>query len=302
MDSVQQQSPRFFQWRWSVFLSMFCGWSCYNLIRYNFLSTINSLILHQGFSRSDVGMISSCFSMSYGVSKFLASVISDHTSSHVLFSRGLILAGTCSLAFPLAHTVALACVVWLLEGVTQGCGWPPCVILLKAWYPPSQIGRWWSILGSAGNLISAILPLVIIFMTSIFHWSMSYYVFGVFAIAVGVLVNFTIKDTPGDIARKGSGAVTKDQAHKKSDGDKEGVIRRWYTVFFIPDLLVVSAIYAILYFMHGSCTFWSQLFLVQEAGMSETQAAACFSMYQVGAVIGNIGAGSISDVFVTPVS
>lgn len=301
-DSVQLQSPRFFRWRWSVFLSMFFGWSCYNLIRYNFLSTINSLIVHQGFSRSDVGMISSCFSMSYGVSKFLASVISDHTSSHVMFSRGLMLAGACSLAFPLAHTVTLACVVWLLEGVTQGCGWPPCVILLKAWYPPSQIGRCWSILGSAGNMISAVLPLVIIFLSSIFHWSMSYYAFGAFAIAMGVLVNFTIKDSPGDILGLGSGAVRKDKEHRNSDGGEESGVRKWYAVFFIPDLLVVSAIYAILYFAHGSCTYWSQLFLVQEAGMTETQAAACFSMYQVGAVIGNVVAGPISDVFITPVS
>lgn len=269
------------------------------LIRHNFLSNISSLIEHQGFSRSDVGKISSCFSMSYGVSKFLGSVISDHVSPCLVFSGGLILAGTCSLAFPLAHTVTLACVVWFVEGIMQGFGWPPCVILLKAWYPPSQMGRWWSVLGSAGNIILTILPLLTIFITSIFHWSMSYYAFGLCAIAMGVLVNFTIKDAPGDILTDNT--ATKEQEKGKSSRNEQNV-RKWYSVFFIPDLWMVSSVYAILYFLQGSCMFWSQQFLSQEVGMTDTQAAACFSLYQVGAVIGNVSAGPISDVFITPVS
>lgn len=271
------------------------------LIRYNFLSTISSLIEHQGFSHSDVGKISSCFAMSYGVSKFLGSVISDHASPRLVFSSGLVLAGSCSFAFPLAHTVTLACVVWFLEGIMQGLGWPPCVILLKAWYPPSQIGRWWSVLGSAGNIILAILPLYIIFITSIFHWSMSYYAFGLCAIAMGVLVNFTIKDAPGDIFADHTATKEPEQG-RDSRSSKQNVRNSWYSVFFIPDLWMVSTVYATLYFVQGSCIYWSQLFLAEEVGMTDTQAAACFSMYQLGAVIGNVSAGSISDVFITPVS
>jgi sugar phosphate permease len=278
---------------------MFLGWSCYNLIRYNFICTITSLIEHRGFSQSDVGMISSCFSMAYGVSKFLSSVISDHASSHQVFSGGLILAGVCSFFFPLARTVALACVVWFVEGITQGCGWPPCVILLKAWYPPSQIGKLWSILGSVGSIVSAVLPFVVIFITSTFHWSTSYYVFGVCALAMGVLANFSIKDTPGDLVKK-NGPAAEDQEKKKEDGKNK--VSKWYSVFFIPDLLMISAVYAILYFVLGSCIYWSQLFFVQEAEMTETRAATFFGVYQVGAVIGNIFAGPVSDIFITPVS
>lgn len=287
-------SPQFVRWRWSVFLSMFFGWSCHILIRMNFPSSITSLIEHQGFSRSDVGMIASCFAVTYGFSKFLGSVVSDHASPRLVFSRGLVLSGACSLAFPLAHTVTLACVVWFLEGIMQGFGWPPCVILLKAWYPPSQIGRWWSVLASAGNVMSAVLPLLVVFLTSISHWWMSYYMFGTCAIAMGVLVNFTIRNSPEDIG------VANFNAMKEQKGEGNG--GSWYKVFFVVDLWVVGVVYAILYLTSNCCFNWSQLFFIEEAGMSEREAAASCSMYQVGAVVGNISAGFLSDFLITPVS
>ena len=274
------------------------------LIRKTLPSTMTSLMEHQGFSRGDIGKISSCFALSYGVSKFLGSVISDHTSPQRVFSLGLLLAGTCSLVFPLAHTVTLACAVWFIEGITQGCGWPPCVILLKAWYPPSQIGRWWSVLSSAGNIVSAILPLLVIFITSISHWSMNYYAFGACGIGMGMLVLFTIKDTPKDVWMESFNKTSQKEQEGGSSNIKAKSPARenWYSVFFIPNLWLVSAVYSILYLVN-SCGFnWSQLYFIQEARMSETRAAACYSMFQVGAMLGNFASGYLSDLFITPVS
>ncbi len=280
---------------------MFIGWSCHMLIRKNFPSTMTSLIQHQGFSHKDIGMISSCFAIAYGLSKFLGSIISDHASPQKVFSGGLILAGACCLVFPLASTVTLACIVWFVEGVVQGCGWPPCVILLKAWYPPTHIGRWWSMLASAGNIMSAIVPLLVIFIISHSHWSMSYYTFGIGAVAVGIAVKFTIRDSPNDIGLEsfhepstsnGTGANSKENT----------VGGNWYKVFFIWDLWVVSLMYVVLYFSSYCTINWSQLYLVEKVGLSETRAAACYSIYQVGATAGNFTSGYLSDLFVTPVS
>ena len=267
------------------------------LIRKNLPSSMTSLIEEQGFSTSDIGMISSSFALSYGISKFLGSIISDNASPRKVFSFGLIMASVCSLVFPLARTVSLACVLWFIEGIMQGFGWPPCVILLNAWYPPSQIGRWWSILASAGNITSAIIPLLVVYLTSVSHWSTSYYVFGLCALFMGILVMFSIKDSPRDIGYTAFNGHTKkeDEANVSSDGS-------WYKVFFIPNLWAVSIVYSILYLTNGCSLNWCQLFFVQEVGMSETRAAASFTIFQVGSVFGNLTAGWLSDLFVTPVS
>lgn len=280
---------------------MFVGWSCYMLVRTNFPSTVTSLIHHQGFSHRDIGMISSCFAVAYGWSKFAGSVICDHASPRKIFSWGLVLAGGCCLAFPLASTVVLACLVWFLEGVVQGCGWPPCVILFKAWYPTTHIGRWWSLLSSAGSIMSAIIPLLVVFINSHSHWSVSYYSFGIIAITVGIVVAFIIKDSPEDIGFE--------SYHKTTISDTAGAGSEenagngsWFKVFFYWKLWLVSLMYALLYFFNNCIINWSQLYLVEEKIVpSETRAAACYTAYQVGSIAGNLTSGYFSDLFVTPV-
>ena len=278
---------------------MFIGWSCYILVRKNLPSTMASLIEHQGFSRDDIGKLTSCFSVTYGFSKFLGSLLSDHASPRKLFSFGLIMTGLCALVFPLASNIMIACAVWLVIGIVQGCGWPPCVVLLKAWYPSTHIGRWWSILSCAGSVASATLPLLVIFITSLSNWCMSYYLFGTLALCVGITIPFSIKDSPQEIPLSYD-SPSKQNGEKEASG--HGAVGNWYSVFFIRDLWVVSSIYAIFYLVDISILNWSQLYFIQEAGMSKTAAAACYSFFQFGALTGNLVSGYLSDFFITPVS
>jgi OPA family sugar phosphate sensor protein UhpC-like MFS transporter len=159
------------------------------------------------------------------------------------------------------------------------------------------------VLSSAGSIASTAVPPLAIFVTSIANWQLTYYAFGVCSILVGVLVCFTVKDRPEDIGVVSNAA--KRQEHKNSsqeDRNAKGSVRKWYDVFFIPDLWVVSTIYAILYFAFGSCFYWSRVFFEQEGEMSQAQATACTSMFPVGALIGNISVGYLSDLLILPVS
>lgn len=351
-----EHESRFKKWRWSVYATMFVGWSCHILVRKTLPSTMSSLIQHQGFSRDDIGMIASCFATSYGWSKFMGAIISDHASTRKVFSCGLILSGLCGILFPLASNISLACGLWFILGIVQGLGWPPCVVLLNSWYPPSQIGRWWSILSSSGNITAALLPLLVIFITSTLHWDVCYYLFGMLTFSIGLLAMFTIRDSPTDI---GMGSIHKEAPSKHNTGEriiddeknagsncidkskfekgystpnkpetkldeytsaggkdqettkhhnahknKNAPTRScsWYSVFFLPNLWVVNAVYSILYLVNSCATNWTQLYFVQEVNMTETSAATCYSMFQVGAIAGNLVSGYISDLLVTPVS
>ncbi len=291
-------------------------------IRRTLPSSTSNLIKHQGFSRDEIGMIASSFAGAYGVSKFVGSIISDHASPRKVFSIGLILGGVCSVVFPNTWFISLACGVWFVEGLVQGLGWPPCVILLKSWYPPSQIGRWWSILSSAGNVTGALIPFIVLYFTSYVHWSFCFYFFGMTAIVTGVMVLFFTRDSPAEVVEMlngtremhntvdGDKAVeelnrdtkeTKSDAKEPSDAKGAKNSSRWYSAFFVPNLWVVSVVYTILYLVSSSSQNWPQFYFVQEVGMSEASAATCFSMFQVGAIVGNFVAGFISDALVTPV-
>lgn len=310
MDSLlKTDKTRFWQQRWIIYISMFVGWTCFVLVRRILPASTASLIQHQGFTREDIGMVISSFSSGYGFSKFFNSILSDHLSPRKLFSIGLMLSGFSAILFPVAKNVWLASFLWLLTGVLQGCGWAPCTVLLKNWYPPSQMGRWWSVLSSAGNVATALSPLVIVYISSHSDWTTSFYVCGLATFIVGCTVFMTIKDNPSEIGIKidfegASSADTSKKPAKSSSQESEDHSSKltWYSVFSMRDLWIVGVVYACVYAAKDGLLGWSLLYFTEVSKKSRETAAACTGVAQIGGLIGNIVIGSISDAFIVPVS
>lgn len=287
----------FLRWRWALYTSLFLGWCSYYFCRKSFPASIPNLIADNGLSKDDIGTISSSFAAAYGFSKFFNSILSDHVSARKMFSVGLLLSGLGCFVFPFsAHSVPLSASVWFVEGIIQGLGWAPCAKLLKVWYPPSQIGTWWSMLSTAGNVAAAISPLLITYLSSVFNWRVSFTVIGAFTIAVGLIVSFTIKDSPSDV---GVESFQKSKTEGK-EVDK-GSSLRWYSPLFYGNLWVASAAYAALYVVKNAVADWSQLYFIQVANKSQAVSAACVGMMQIGGMTGLLVSGYVSDLFITPV-
>ena len=291
----------FLRWRWALYISLFIGWCSYYFCRKSFPASIPNLIADNGLSKDDIGTISSSFAAAYGFSKFLNSILSDHVSARKMFSVGLLLSGLGCLAFPFsAHSVPVSSSVWFVEGLIQGLGWAPCAKLLKVWYPPSQIGTWWSMLSTAGNVAAAIAPLLITYLSSVFNWRVSFTVIGAITIAVGLMVSFTIKDSPSEVGVEMSFQKTKTEKRGRKEVTKKSSLR-WYSPLFYGNLWVASAVYAALYAVKNAVADWSQLYFIQVANKSQAVSAACVAMLQIGGITGLLVSGYVSDLFITPV-
>lgn len=306
--SMMAQPTVFYRWRLATYLSMFFGWSTYMLVRKTLPSSMQSLIQHQGFTKDDIGLVASSFALSYGGSKFVSSLLSDHFSSRKLFAAGLLLSGVCCVLFPMTNIVAFACALWFITGLVQGLGWAPCAVLLKTWYPSSQMGRWWSVLSSAGNMASGLSPLLILYITNLSNWKISYYMVGSCSFVLGCVVAYSIKDSPLDIGLdvkfnetpKLDSKQTKNGVSSSEEG--QSVRHRWYDVFLIPDLWIVSLVYTCVYAVKDGVLNWVQLFLIEVGGRPQAVAAASVGMFQTGGMAGNLMIGYISDLLIVKVS
>lgn len=69
--------------------------------------------------------------MAYAISKFISGVLSDQISARWLFSIGLFLVGGINIAFSWSSTVSMFSLLWFINGLGQGCGWPPCGKVLR---------------------------------------------------------------------------------------------------------------------------------------------------------------------------
>ena len=172
-DKLVRKKYRY--WRLRTFYGMYIGYAFYYFTRKSFTFAIPSM-LEDGFSFSELGMLGSILSITYGISKFVSGVMGDKSNPRYFMSIGLILTGIFNIGFALSSTWILLAVFWGLNAWFQGWGWPGCAKLLTHWYSQSERGRWWSIWNTSHNLGGAVIPIIIAFIAHHYGWRFSMFI------------------------------------------------------------------------------------------------------------------------------
>lgn len=104
------------------------------LIRYRVLHLndfVWFLVLRNWSHCSVLGLITSSQTLAYAISKFISGVLSDQISARWLFSSGLLIVGVINVFFSQSSTLTAFTLLWFLNGLGQGFGWPPCGKVLR---------------------------------------------------------------------------------------------------------------------------------------------------------------------------
>jgi MFS transporter, OPA family, sugar phosphate sensor protein UhpC len=94
--------------------------------------------------KSDVGMISTYFSLSYGFSKFIWSALSDRLSPKILFPFGLVMSSIFTILFTFGANKYYLSSMWFLNGCVQGSGWPALTVIIYDSFEINERGTAWS--------------------------------------------------------------------------------------------------------------------------------------------------------------
>src|SRR3990170_8816744 len=80
-------------WRLRIFYGMYVGYIFYYFTRKSFTFAMPVLMQDLGLQISDLGILSSILSITYGMSKFLSGVLTDRSNPRFFMATGLILTG-----------------------------------------------------------------------------------------------------------------------------------------------------------------------------------------------------------------
>lgn len=128
--------------RWIVFASLFIGYSFYYFTRKTFTFSIPSIVKELNLTKENqhkLGIITSCYTITYGLSKFIGGFLGDRVSSRGLFASGLLLSALVNVAIGYYTSLWSLTVLWGVNGLVQGVGWPPCATLIKNWFRPQEV-------------------------------------------------------------------------------------------------------------------------------------------------------------------
>ncbi|XP_053363738.1 glucose-6-phosphate exchanger SLC37A4a isoform X1 [Clarias gariepinus] len=277
-------------YRTTIFLAMFVGYTLYCFNRKTFSFVMPSVMQEIKLDKDDLGLITSSQSLAYAISKFISGVLSDQISARWLFSIGLFMVGGINVLFSQSSTVFMFSVLWFLNGLGQGFGWPPCGKVLRKWFEPSQFGTWWAVLSCSMNLAGGLGPIIATLLADSYSWRSTLSVSGLICVVMSVFCLLVIQNEPKDVglpnieakAKKGKAGSSRDDSTLKE-------------FLLSPYLWLLSFSYLVVFGVKTACTDWGQLFLIQDKSQSVLLGSSYMSALEIGGLVGSLAAGYLSD-------
>ena len=175
---TQEQKKRFQYWQWRTIIGTMIGYSIFYLVRKNFSFAIPGLTAEYGITKATFGAILAIASFIYGVSKLVNGFLADRLNGrwhlvtglsvsafvNILFGAGAMicafLTGMSNGPKFVQYLVILFGILYVINNVFQGCGFPPCNRLITHWVPPHELATKmsiWNTSHSVGAFIAAVL-------------------------------------------------------------------------------------------------------------------------------------------------
>jgi OPA family sugar phosphate sensor protein UhpC-like MFS transporter len=292
-----QDRAKFEYWRLRTFYTIFFGYIFYYFTRKSFTFAMPALVSNLGFDKSDLGILVTVFSITYGISKFVSGIAGDRSNPRYFMGIGLIITGILNICFGLSSTLWLFIIFWGLNGVFQGFGWPPCARMLAYWYSPRTRGTWWGIWSTSHNIGGALIPVVVAFCIQYFDWRFAMYVPGIICVVMGFWIIERLRDTPAMLGLPSAESI---------DGVEEIASKKQVTRLSTKEILFKYVLFNkyiwylclanfFVYVIRTGFNDWSMLYLSEDRGLSMFEAGVTIPWFEAGGIIGMLIAGWCSD-------
>jgi len=288
-------------WRLRTLYSMFIGYALYYFARRSFTFVMPGLIEDLHFEKSELGILVSILSISYGISKFTSSTLFDRYrfSPRYFMAFGLIISGILNIIFGMSSSLIVFAICWGLNGWFQGFGWPPCARLLTCWYSQNERGSWWSTWSASLNVGAFIIPWLVGACLFYFDCRAGMYIPGIICIIGGLFLINRLRDSPQalglpaiEVYREDFTGVSKKDLNEIPPTFKQLLFDYVLNNKYIW-LLAIS--YFFIYVVRTGVGEWTALFLYEEKGYSRLSANGVVSLFEVGGFCGSLAAGWASD-------
>lgn len=283
---------RYLARRKTVFLVAYAGYVCAYLVRNNFKLTSEALRLDHGWSLTQVGLILTAFTVTYGFGKFIMGMVVDRTSLRKTFALALGLSAGLCITLGFISSLPVLFAAMLLLGLIQGALAPASMTMIANWYPNETRGAGIAIWNTSQNLGGAGLPLII---TGLLGWAgpdnlaVAFWVPGAVVLAVSFLFWRIGGDRP-EVEHLGTlddiyGEAGSPRARGEPAASYWALVRA--EVFTSRIILTLAAINAMLYFLRFGILNWMPAFLGTEMGFTRAQYSMAFSSLEWIAIPGS---------------
>ena len=323
----QSIKKKYNYWQWKTLIVLMIGYALFYFVRKNFSIVMPALESELGLSKAKLGLFLTLNGVIYGVSRFVNGFFADRMSRKKMMAAGLFLSAVVNILIGLSPQmdglfnlldaegkattglVVLIGSLWLINGYTQGMGYPPCGSLMAHWIKPSELATKQSIWNSShsigAGLVSMLCGTVILQKFSYSAWQWCFFIPAILAIAGSVMLLLTLKDTPASVGlpdpeSMDENAPSKADVQVEDPSFTEKVYRRLVSkmVFRNPVIWILAITNFCVYVIRFTILDWGSTFLTQDRGLTIQAASTVVAASELaGGIVGTLIAGWATDRF-----
>ena len=287
---------KFIKAQWRFIICSMIAYMFFYVTRKN-LSMAQPEMLAQGvITKEALGVILTVHGVLYGVSRFVNGFWADRLNGRIFMTLGLALSAIMNLLFGCTSLTVLFAAFWILNGWTQGMGFPPCAKMLTHWIHPKELATKMSIWNTSHSFGSALaLGLCSLLFAFGRGWRWCFYVPAVLAALAAVFCFFCVKDGPQEDGLpeldlsdvRGTAAGT--AARKVTDADRRRLVFRNRVIW-----LCAFANFFV-YVVRFGFLDWGPTFLKEHKGIEVSKGGLMIIAFELAAVVGTVFAGWFTD-------
>ena len=293
--------------QWKFLLCSMIAYAFFYLTRKN-LSMAQPGMLEEGvISTYALGTIMTVHGVVYGCSRFVNGFWADRLNGRVFMTIGLALSAAMNFLFGCTSLSILFAAFWIVNGFTQGMGFPPCAKMLTHWIHPSELATKQSIWNTSHSFGAVMaLGLCSLLLGLGFNWRWCFWAPAVLAALAAVVCFFVVHDSPTEAGVEeldfGDRNVAAPSAVPANRGDDIPVAPvtladRRRLVFGNRVIWLVAIANFFVYIVRFGFLDWGPTFLKQFKGISVAKGGLMIIAFELAAVVGTVFAGWVTDRF-----
>lgn len=284
-------------WRIRTMYSMMIGYALFYFVRKNFSMAMPSFLAELHYTKTDLGLILSIFSIIYGLGKFLNGMLADRANPRYFMAIGLLGAAAVNILFGMSSALYAFGIFWLLNAWFQAMGWPPCARMLTHWYAPKELGTMWGIWNASHQIGGAGILMLAGWLIPNYGWRSAFYVPAIMAIIGAAFLINRLRDTPQSL---GLPPIEEHRNEGQVADPNEDTANSWKEILLqhvLKNKLVwyVSLANFFVYIVRIGVLDWAPTFLVEAKGSSLVGAGIKVAAFEIAGILGALLAGWLSD-------
>lgn len=314
-----EQAKRFKYWQTRTIIATMVGYALFYFVRKNFSLAMPGMEADLGISKTSLGIFLTLNGVIYGFSRFLNGILADRMNARWYMAIGLALCAVANFAFGYGEDIAswitgersgdgftntlvlFMGVMWVVNGLLQGTGFPPCARLLTHWIPPTQLATKMSVWNTSHSIGAGLVVILCGYIMGsmgtgpdhVGAWKWCFRIPAAIAFAGAVGLVFFLRDTPSSVGLPElEGTETRREKAPKGAEHRAFLMKH---VFRNPLIWILGFANFFVYIVRFSVLDWGPSLLSQSKGVSMAHAGWLVAMFEIAGILGMLFSGWATD-------